>query len=356
MADLILKNATLNGRRTDITIDRVSGKILSVDKTDRAGRDLGGAEVIAGFVDIHAHGFIGHDVMDGDKLPEMSAFLAQKGTTTWCPTTTTNALEELKTVIAGPRPTRGAHVHGFHLEGPYISHKYCGALNTDFARLPHKDDFAGYEQHIAMMTLAPDLEGAMDYIATAPYPICVGHTAATYDVAREAFRAGARCVTHIFNAMPPMHHRDPSVVGAALTENAYVQVISDGIHLHPATVLALYRMFGSDRMILISDAISAAGLCDGDYMLGGKAVIVRNGVARNEAGALSGSTVTLYDCVRRAISFGIPRAEVLKMASETPAAFLGIPKGKVAPGYDADLLIVDEEWNIQETLLCDQLA
>ncbi len=354
MADLILKNVRLDGRITDITVDRASGKILSVDPTPHGGKEMHGATVVAGYVDIHAHGFIGHDVMDGDKLEEMSVYLAENGTTAWCPTTTTNAVAELRQVLGGPLPQRGAHVLGFHLEGPYISHKYCGALNTDFAKLPDPADFADTAR-IAMMTLAPELEGAMDYIRNAPFHIAIGHTAADYACAQAAFRAGADCVTHTFNAMPPMHHREPAVVGAALTENAYVQVISDGIHLHPAVVLALYRMFGAERMILISDAISATGLSDGDYMLGGKRVIVRDGIARNEAGALSGSTVTLGECVRRAISFGIPAADALKMASATPAAFLGVKKGKLAPGYDADILVVDEKWNVTETILCNKL-
>ena len=355
MAELILKNACVGGVITDISIDRESGKIVSLDRTTAEGRDLGGAEVVAGFVDIHAHGFIGHDVMDGDKLTEMGEFLAEHGTTSWCPTTTTNALDELRAVVQGALPETGAHVLGFHLEGPYISHKYCGALNTDFARLPDPADFAGSEDRIALMTLAPELEGATEYIRNAPFHVALGHTAADYDTAKAAFCAGADCMTHTFNAMSPLHHRDPAVIGAALTEGAFAQVISDGIHLHPATVLLLYRAFGSDRMILISDAISATGLSDGDYMLGGKKVLVRGGVARNEAGALSGSTVTLHDCVRRAISFGIPRDKALKMASETPAAYLGVKKGKVAVGYDADLLVVDEELNILETILCGQL-
>ena len=354
MADYILKNATVAGVRTDITIDRESGKILSVEKNPGAGRDMNGAEVVAGFVDIHAHGFLGHDVMDGDGLAAMGQFLSEHGTTSWCPTTTTNPLTELHAVIGAPLPQKGAHVLGFHLEGPYISQRYCGALNTAYARTPDLSDFAGFSQ-VAMMTLAPELPGALDFIAHAPFKISVGHTTADYQQAVAAFRAGADCVTHTFNAMPPMHHREPSVVGAALTENAYAQVISDGIHLHPAVVLALYRMFGSDRMVLISDAICATGLSDGNYMLGGKKVIVKDGIARNEAGALSGSTVTLHDCVRRAVSFGIPRAEALKMASETPAAYLGVKKGKVAAGYDADLLVIDKDLNILETILCDQL-
>lgn len=355
MADLVLKNVCLEGQITDIVIDRESGKIRSVTPTSLLGRDMQGATVVAGLVDIHAHGFLGHDVMDGDKLEEMSLYLAENGVTAWCPTTTTNALSELRQVVTGVLPRHGAQVLGFHLEGPYISHRYCGALNTDHARLPDPADFAGLEKHIALMTLAPELTGAMAYIKSAPFPIAVGHTEADYACAVAAFRAGAACVTHTFNAMPPMHHREPSVVGAALTENAYVQVISDGIHLHPAVVLALYRMFGSDRMILISDAISATGLSDGDYMLGGKKVLVRGGVARNEAGALSGSTVTLAECVRRAVSFGIPREEALKMASATPAAMLGVKKGRIAPGYDADILVVDDALHVRECILSREL-
>jgi N-acetylglucosamine-6-phosphate deacetylase len=351
MADLVLKNVRLDGEITDIVIDRESGKIRSVGPTTLSGRDMGGVTVVAGLVDIHAHGFIGHDVMDGDKLEEMSTYLAQNGVTAWCPTTTTNALPELRQVVTGALPRTGAQVLGFHLEGPYISHRYCGALNTDHARLPDPADFAGVEDKVALMTLAPELEGAMDYVKNAPFPIAIGHTEADYACAKAAFESGAVCVTHTFNAMPPMHHREPAVVGAALTENAYVQVISDGIHLHPAVVLALYRMFGSERMILISDAISATGLADGDYMLGGKRVLVRNGVARNEAGALSGSTVTLLECVKRASSFGIPREEALKMASATPAAMLGVKKGRIAPGYDADILVVDDDLNVIECIL-----
>ena len=254
----------------------------------------------------------------------------------------------------------GRHGHALIEAGVYkfnISlHSFEGGNDEHFYRyLAEVSDFADLADRIAMMTVAPDVEGALSFIEEAPFRISLGHTAADYDTARAAFRAGADCMTHTFNAMSPLHHRDPAVIGAALTEGAFAQVISDGIHLHPATVLLLYRAFGSDRMILISDAISATGLSDGDYMLGGKRVLVRDGIARNEAGALSGSTVTLHDCVRRAISFGIPRDEALKMASLTPAAYLGVKKGKVAVGYDADLLVVDEELNILETILCDQL-
>lgn len=355
MAKLILKNVTVNGKRTDITMDRQTGKILSVEKTELAGRDMGGSEIIAGFVDIHAHGCVGCDTMDGDKLTEMSRFLAAHGTTAWCPTTMTAAVEEIRRVVARSiLPTEGAHMLGFHLEGPYISPKFCGAQKEELAKAPDTADFASLDG-IALMTLAPELTGAMEYIQNAPFPIAIGHTAADFKTAQSAFRKGASGVSHIFNAMPPLHHREPSVVGAALIENAYVQVICDGKHIHPAVIMALYRMFGSDRMILISDSMRATGLSDGTYELGGQPFIVKDGVARTESGALAGSTSTLADCVRCAIEFGIPRPEAIKMASETPAKYLGIPKGKLAPGYDADLLVVDNALHIKEVFLCNHL-
>ena len=355
MADFVLKNVKLGGRITDLTASRENGKILSVGRTDAEGRDLHGAEIVAGYIDIHNHGCLGYSVTEGKSFAEMSAFLAANGTTSWCPTTETVPVSEIRALLRkSPDTGKGAHVLGFHLEGPYIDRKHRGAMNPDHARLPNTADFEGLE-HIVMMTLAPELEGALDFIRSAPFHCAVGHTNATYEEARAAFAAGADCVTHLFNAMPPMHHRDPSVQGAALTEGAYVQVISDGIHLHPATVLAAYRMYGSERMILISDAMSATGLCDGTYTLGGLDVTVTNSVARIASGALAGSTVTLGECVRRAISFGIPRDEALKMASETPAKYLGLPKGKLAPGYDADILVVDEALHVKETILCHAL-
>lgn len=355
MADLVLKNAAVNGVLTDITIDRQTGKILSLDKTSAKGRDMGGAEIVAGFVDIHSHGCVGFDTMDGDKLPEMSEFLAKNGTTSWCPTTMTATVEDIRTVVTNKnRPTKGAHVVGFHLEGPYIAPKYCGAQRADLAKCPEAADFNDLED-VVLLTLAPELEGAIDYIKNAPFPVALGHTAADFATAQAAFAAGASGVTHTFNAMPPLHHREPSVIGAALVEGAYAQVICDGKHIHPAVILALYRMFGPDRMVLISDSMRATGLPDGLYELGGQPVIVKDQTARTESGALAGSTSTLAECVRCAIRFGIPRADALKMASETPAKHLGLNKGKVAVGYDADLLVVDDALNIKEVILCDQL-
>ncbi len=353
--NLILKNVTLCERVTDITIDRESGKIVSTEPTSELGRDMGGACVIAGFVDIHTHGCLGHDTMDGDSLAEMSDYLASRGTTSWCPTTMTAPVSALRTLIEKPIPSgSGAHILGFHLEGPYISAKYCGAQRADLIKAPSPSDFEGIG-NISLMTLAPETEGAVEFIKSAPFPISLGHTGADYATAMAAFAAGADSLTHVFNAMAPLHHREPALPGAAADSGAYVQVICDGNHLHPATVRLLYRLFGRDRMILISDSMRAAGLPDGDYELGGQPVYVRGGVARTASGALAGSTSTLSDCVRYAISIGIPRDDAIAMASETPARYLGISKGKVAAGYDADLLIVDEQMNVIETILCDQL-
>ncbi len=355
MDKYILKNARVDGRLTDITVDRTTGRILSVDKTDAPGRDMEGAEIIPGLVDIHSHGCMGYDTMDGDKLAQMSEFLAAHGTTSWCPTTMTATVEHIRHVLCDfPLPKKGAHVLGFHLEGPYIAPKYCGAQRADLAKAPQIGDFEALDR-ISLMTLAPELEGAMDYIRRVPFPIALGHTSADFETATKAFRAGAVSVTHIFNAMPPLHHREPSVIGAAMMEGAYAQVICDGKHIHPAVILALYRMFGADRITLISDSMRATGLPDGVYELGGQPIVVKDRVARTEGGALAGSTSTLLECVRCAVSFGIPRADAIKMATETPATMLGIKKGRIAPGYDADLLVVNDDLGLHEVILCDQL-
>jgi N-acetylglucosamine-6-phosphate deacetylase len=204
-----------------------------------------------------------------------------------------------------------------------------------------------------MVTLAPELAGAEAFITSCRahgISVALGHTRADYETARRAFRLGADNLTHTCNAMPPLLHRAPGPIGAALTEGAYVQVISDGVHLHPAMVLSLYRMFGAERMILISDSMRATGLPDGEYDLGGQSMTVSGGVARTHDGALAGGTTPLYACVLRAISFGIPAEEAFRMASDTPARLLGLNKGRIEVGYDADFCLVGEDYRFLKAL------
>lgn len=341
---MLYKNACINGELVDIQIE--DGKIVAVGKLSGDGIDMHGLKVYPGLFDIHAHGCAGYDTMDGDHLSEMSEFLAKNGTTSWLPTTMTVPMEDIQKVVnCDAGAVTGANVVGFHAEGPYVSVKYKGAQNEDFIQKPDLAAFYSL-QNVKLITLAPELEGAMEFIKNCGCPVSLGHTDASYDCAVEAIKSGALCVTHTFNAMAPLHHREPGTIGAAIDKNIYVQVISDGLHLHPSVVRMLYRLFGPERMVLISDSMCATGVSDGEYMFGGQPIRVENSVARTLSGAIAGSTSTLFECVKKAISFGIPEEDAFRMASRTPAEMLGIKKGRILEGYDAEFIAVDDELNL----------
>ena len=356
----VLRNAVVLGKLTDVTVK--DGRITGVDRaknTDYDGReiDLCGKILRPGLVEIHAHGNSGFDTMDGtaEAFDTMSRFEFKHGVTSWLPTTMTEPLEKIrKATSVLPRDEAGkARILGFHMEGPFISALHKGAQQKENIISPSVAVFSSFSG-IKMLTLAPELPGSGELIRFASENgviVSLGHTDCDYDTARKAFLDGALCLTHTFNAMPPFLHREPGPIGAAITENAYVQVICDGLHLHRAAVLALYRIFGAERMVLISDSMRAAGLGDGDYIFGGQRVKVRNSEARTETGALAGSTATLFDCVKTAVSFGIPAEDAFRMASETPAKLLGVKKGRIAPGYDAEFIVTDEENKLLDTLI-----
>lgn len=343
----LLKNLNINGEICDILC--VDTKIEKIGKIDGEGIDFGGKKAFAGLVDIHTHGMGGLDTMDAD-LSAMSKLYANAGTTTVYPTTMTAPHDDIVKVLTAPVSENGAKIAGIHLEGPYLSEKYKGAQNSEFLRLPDISEFQGYDM-AKIITLAPELSGVIEYIKKTDMLVCVGHTGADYETVSQAAGAGARCVTHTFNAMPPLHHRIPSVLGAAFDKDMYVQVICDGKHIHPSVIRILYKLFGADRMILISDSMRATGLPDGKYEFGGQEMTVTNGIARTSDGALAGSTSTLVDCVKCAIDFGIPEKDAFKMASETPAKMLGLDCGKIAEGYDCDLIVLDNSNNIDTVII-----
>ncbi len=342
MKRTVYKNLVIDHVPTDLTVE--DGKIVSLSPTAESGIDCKGLTARAGLFDIHAHGCMGKDTMDGE-LTFMSNALGARGVTSWLPTTMTMPKDAILSVTKHVPETDGARIRGFHLEGPFINIKKKGAQNPLYVQAP---DAALLDACPAarIITVAPEVEGAEAFIAEAKkrgVKVAIGHTECTYDTAVRAMRLGADCLTHTFDAMPPFHHRDPGPIGAALTEDGYVQVISDGIHLHPAVVLALYKMFGPDRMILISDMVSATGLSDGTYSLGGLSVYCKDGKATLADGTIAGSATFLDECVRRAVSFGIPEEDAFKMASETPARYLSIKTGKLCEGYDADFILTDSE-------------
>lgn len=345
---MVYKNLKLNGEIIDITEE--SGKIVSLAKTDAEGVDFGGMCVYPGLIDIHTHGALGYDTMDG-KLEELAKFHADNGTTTFLPTTMTVAWEDIKKITEiDTSDIKGANIWGIHMEGPYINVKYKGAQNEEYILTPDIKEFSKLK-NVKMITLAPEISGAMEFIRECEATVVIGHSASDYNTASEAIENGASCLTHTFNAMSPLTHREPAIIGAAADKNIYAQVICDGLHIHPAVIRILYKIFGPERLILISDSILTAGLPDGEYICGGQPAIVKNSVTRTLDGALAGSAATLHQCVKKAIEFGIPKDKAYEMASKTPAKLMGMNKGEIAVGFDCDFIVVDENDDLKSVVI-----
>lgn len=346
---MIFKNAKINGQLCDFEV--VDGKFTKIGKIDGEGTDLGGNTVIPGLVDVHTHGCVGGDTMDAE-FAKMCDYLAKNGITSWLPTTMTVAMEDIAKTMNSDTNCKGAQILGFHMEGPYINVKYKGAQNEKFIKAPDIEEFKKLP-NVKMVTIAPEVEGSMEFIKEAK-DLCVvslGHTDTTYDIAMEAIKNGANCLTHSFNAMPPLHHRNPGLLGAGMETGIYAQIICDGLHIHKAVILAMYKIFGIDRLVLISDSMRATGMSDGEYEFGGQPILVKDGVARTMEGAIAGSTTNLWACVNKAVEFGIPFEDAVKMATETPAKMIGVNKGQLKEGFDADFVVLDDARKILGTYI-----
>lgn len=347
---MIIYNALIGESLKSLTIR--DGKITEIAENVINGDiDAGGNRLIPGLIDVHTHGCVGLETMDADFEP-MCRFYAEHGTTSFLPTTMTMSYDALKSVTTAKTDFKGANILGFHFEGPYISSKQKGAQNERYIKNPSIEDFKRFD-NVKMITIAPELQGAMEFIESISNEctVSLGHTDCDYETALKAIENGAKCLTHTYNAMPPLHHRNPGPIGAAFEKHIYAQLICDGFHVSKPIVLATYKMFGADRLTLISDSIRCAGLPDGEYESGGLEVFLKDGAARLADGTIAGSIATLLDCVKKAVMFGIPFDDAVKMASETPANMLGINKGRIAKGYDADLLIVDDKINIKTVII-----
>ena len=325
--------------------------------------DAEGRFVSAGFIDIHIHGCANVDTMDEDveSLQKISRILPSTGVTSFLATTMTMPMNDIERALANIKIVMmqdiGAEVLGCHLEGPFINTKAKGAHDETYIIKPDLGKLMKYRDVIKIITLAPELEGSSQLIKTcidSNIIVSIGHTQASYDEAFEAIKNGALLFTHLFNAMPALHHRNPGTIGAAIDCDAYCELIADNIHLHPAVIRIMIKAKGTDKVILITDAMRACLNEDGIYDLGGLKVSVQNNEARLPNGKLAGSMLTINKAIKNIIkNTGIDIKDAIKFVTGNPSKLLGInnKKGAIAIGMDADLTIFDEEIKIYHTFV-----
>ena len=321
--------------------------------------------LIPGLIDIHTHGALGGDHTDGcpDKMQEMAGFYAKSGTTSFMATTLTDTEETIaramSNIAAYKRTDNTARCIGINMEGPFFSHPRRGAHQAELLQNPtigmYERLYKASGEKLNLVCLAPELDGAMDFIkeVSKRCRVSLAHSAADYNTAMQAFESGATLATHLFNGMEPFLHRAPGLVGAAMDSGAFVEVICDGYHLHPAVIRAIFRMF-PNRVCLISDSLRCAGLPDGDYESAGLGVTVTNGKCMlRDGSSLAGSTITLLQGVRIAVSLGIPLAQAVMAASASCAQVMGMEDkiGSIAPGKYADMVLLDSGLNIKNVYI-----
>jgi N-acetylglucosamine-6-phosphate deacetylase len=368
-ATLVLRDRELPRARLDIEDAKIARIVTERNQAETgAALDLAGAKLIPGFIDVHIHGAVGHDVMTAtpDQLNEVSRFLASQGVTGWLPTFVPAADEEYQAAVAAIEKASeggGARIVGLHYEGPFVNSAQCGALHTEYFKTydsPTVLDLLPVPQNsgaVKLITLAPEIDGGIALIKELQrrgWVISIGHTRANESVLDQAATAGARHMTHFMNAMPQLHHRQPGPVGWGLSrDDVTCDVIADGIHLHPLTLRVLMKAKGSRGLSLISDAIAAAGKGDGDYQIWGETISVKDGRTSNVKGTIAGSVITMLDAVRTMRSLGATDIEIGRMASTNPARLLRLDDecGAIEVGRRADLVALDEQGNVRLTVV-----
>ncbi|MCW3813032.1 N-acetylglucosamine-6-phosphate deacetylase [Micromonospora sp. DR5-3] len=316
--------------------------------------------IVPGFVDMHTHGGGGHTFTTGDagSAREAAAFHLRHGTTTLLASLVSSPYELMRQATAAYRPlVESGVLAGVHFEGPYLSADRCGAQNPEFLRDPSTDELTELIElgggAVRMVTLAPERDGALEAIkllVSRGVVAAVGHTDATWEQTRAAVAAGASVGTHLFNGMRPVHHREPGPVVALLdAPNVVCELVADGVHLHDGMLAFATSAAGPERAALITDAMAAAGMPDGEYELGGQAVTVSGGVARlSRDGAIAGSTLTMDAALRHAVAAGVAVPDACRMVATTPARAIGLGDqvGALQPGLRADLIVLDDDFNV----------
>lgn len=326
--------------------------------------DAEGLLVLPGLVDIHSHGAAGEDFSDGNPegLKKILQYEKRCGITSYCPTSMTFPKERLRQIFAsikGAQTEEEAKVVGINMEGPFLDPAKKGAHVEEWIAAPDAAFVRELNQDVdglvRLVTLAPNMDGAEEFIKEMHEEVCIslGHTAADYDCASRAMKLGAHHVTHLYNAMQPFGHRAPGLIGAAMDDpECMVELICDGYHIHPSAIRAAFRLFGPERVILISDSMRATGMENGTYELGGQEVTVKDRKAVLKDGTLAGSATNLYGCMCKAIEFGIPLEQAIMAATANPARSIGIfdRVGSIRIGKQADLLLVSENLELKRVI------
>jgi N-acetylglucosamine-6-phosphate deacetylase len=374
-ARVVLPDRTLERGQVSIENGRIAAVSAPAPMRDDAQQiDLQGLTLFPGFIDVHIHGAVGVDTMAAAAadLDRVSEFLATRGVTGWLPTLVpapaADYARTIKSINEATNPTAGARILGVHYEGPFVNSVQCGALHAQFFRsfsgagdlddLPMLSD----ESSKHMITMAPEIAGGVELVRELTrrgWVVSLGHTRADFEVLDNAFAAGARHMTHFMNAMTPLHHRAPGPIGWGLSRDEVTcDFIADGVHLDREMLRLLLKLKSSDRLSLISDAVAAAGMGDGDFEIWEETITVKDGRTANARGAIAGSVITMLDAVRMMLSLGGSEVEVAKMAATNPARLLGIDQecGSIEEGKRADLVALDGEGQVVLTLVGGQIV
>lgn len=345
------------------------GRIVNIAPPDKSARqngiDADGGFVIPGLIDIHTHGAKGYDFSDadGDSLEILLRYYLKNGVTSVLGTSLAyppNQLYDIVEVMQSyyKKEGYGAVLRGIHMEGPFLNGKRRGAQNLNYLQNPDYEIYKNMqhraEGNVKIFTIAPEMPGAMELIKKARQNcfLSIGHTDADYATTAAAFKIGASHVTHLFNGMPPLLNRSPGVIGAAFDFANRVELICDGIHTHPSVVRATYQLFGAERVCLVSDSIRATGMPDGNYTLGEQSIHKQGPKSTLQNGTIAGSVSSLLECCQNALQFGVPLERVVQSATINPAKAGGMEDevGSFAPGKRADILILNQQFQLQQII------